>query len=244
MVVAAPFSCAHGRVSSNPRARAHAVNKRWLGSHIFHAKRFHMSTIWGYRLGMTPTLKGFRAAYRAARRRAILQDTSFMGVVELRGPTSQIVGLLSKISAGAFSGSKFDAGTRVASIAAYHYGTFPLGLIGPMEVLWQPGEGEERTVWARVHPSIFDEVWETVTTAISTHPAEFGALLVHDLRDSLESFEITGPLAGRVLSRSLRICNSEPADKKRALASLLHGDPAECPDGMVVGFKVYDPRLS
>ncbi|GMK55217.1 hypothetical protein CspeluHIS016_0202730 [Cutaneotrichosporon spelunceum] len=225
--------------------RARQANKRWLGTHIFHAKRFHMANIWGYRLGMTPTLKGFRAAYRAARRRAIIQDTSFMGVIELQGTQSQLVALLSKVSAGPFTGSKYVTGLRVARITAYHFGTFPLGLIGPVEVLWQPaGEREGRTVWVRVHPSTFDEVWETVTTAISTHMDEFGAVLVHDLRSTLESFEITGPLAGRVLSRSLRVCNSEPQDKKRALASLLHGDPAECPDGMVVGFKVYDPRLS
>ncbi|BEI85520.1 hypothetical protein CcaverHIS002_0509210 [Cutaneotrichosporon cavernicola] len=225
--------------------RARQVHKRWLGSHIFHAKRFHMANIWGYRLGMTPTLKGFRAAYRAARRRAIMQDTSFVGVIELQGTQKDIIALLSKVSAGTFTGNKYDGGMRVAHISAYHFGTFPLGLIGPVDVLWQPArEDKGRTVWLRVHPSIFDEVWETMTTAISAHSDEFGALLVHDLRDTLESFEITGPLAGQVLSRSMRICNSEPEDKKRALASLLHGDPAECPDGMIVGFKVYDPRLS
>lgn len=223
------------------------MNKRWLGSHIFHAKRFHMINIWGYRLPLTPTLKAFRASYRAARRKAIVQDTSFMNTIELQGSHSQIVGLLSKITAGgAFTGSKYDSGMRVAHTNAYHLGTFPLGLIGPLEILWQPAKANDdtRTVWARVHPSIFDEVWETMTTAITDNSNEFGALLVHDLRDSLESFEITGPLAGQILSRSLRVCNSEPSEKKRALLSLLHLDSAECPDGLVVGATVYDPRLS
>lgn len=206
-----------------------------------------MINIWGYRLPLTPTLKAFRASYRAARRKAIVQDTSFMGTIELQGSCSQIVALLAKMTAGGtFAGSKYDSGTRIAHTNAYHYGTFPLGLIGPMDILWDPvkPKDDSRTVWARVHPSIFDEVWETINTAISTTTDEFGSLLVNDLRDSLESFEITGPLAGQILSRSLRVCNSEPSEKKRALLALLHSDPAECPDGLVVGLQVYDPRLS
>lgn len=206
-----------------------------------------MVNLWGYRLPLTPTLKAFRPSYRAARRKAIVQDTSFMGIIELQGTHAQLVNLLSKMTAGgAFAGSKYDAGTRVAHTNAYHYGTFPLGMIGPMEIVWQPVEADDvtRRLWARLHPSIFDEVWETMTTAISANEDELGSILLQDLRDSVESFEITGPLAGQILSRSLRVCNSEPSDKKRALLSLLHADPAECPDGLVAGVKVYDPRLS
>lgn len=53
-----------------------------------------------------------------------------------------------------------------------------------------------------------------------------------------------GPLAGKVLRRVLRICRSEPEEKREAIESLLSQDPAECPDGIVCGFDVYDPRLS
>lgn len=74
---------------------------------MFHAKRFHMINLWGYRLPLSPTLKSFRSSYRAARRKAVLHDTSYFGTIELEGSRSEIVGVLGKVTVGgAFAGSK------------------------------------------------------------------------------------------------------------------------------------------
>ncbi len=53
----------------NRRQRSH----RWLETHIWHAKRFHMADRWGYRLPDFPNDKSFRACYRAAANGCLMQ---------------------------------------------------------------------------------------------------------------------------------------------------------------------------
>ncbi|KAF7246242.1 Ribonucleases P/MRP protein subunit POP1, partial [Varanus komodoensis] len=45
----------------------------WLETHIWHAKRFHMVKKWGYCLGDRPTMKSYRACYRAMANHCLLQ---------------------------------------------------------------------------------------------------------------------------------------------------------------------------
>ena len=47
-------------------------NHIWLETHIWHAKRFHMTEAWGYKIPLHPNDKGVRAAYRAAARDCLL----------------------------------------------------------------------------------------------------------------------------------------------------------------------------
>ena len=39
-------------------------DKKWLETHIWHAKRMHMETQWGYRIAQSCCDKGLRANYR------------------------------------------------------------------------------------------------------------------------------------------------------------------------------------
>lgn len=48
---------------------------KWLETHIWHAKRFHMLKTWSYCLPLKPTAKSFRASYRAMNTHALLQVT-------------------------------------------------------------------------------------------------------------------------------------------------------------------------
>jgi len=98
-----------------------------------------------------------------------------------------------------------------------------------------------------VHPSIFDEVMaalEEAARGAAGSSKEQIPLQVKDVRDKLESFEIMGPLAGKVLRRVLRVTVSESPEKKQAFTALLSGDAAESPSDAVVAVNVYDPRLS
>jgi len=62
------------------------VNKRWLETHLWHAKRMHMANMWGYRLALQPTEKAFRPSHRAAMHGAIVHDASYFALLELIGP--------------------------------------------------------------------------------------------------------------------------------------------------------------
>ena len=48
-------------------------NNAWLETHIWHAKRFKMTTAWGYRLPLHPSDKSLRACYRATTYHCLLQ---------------------------------------------------------------------------------------------------------------------------------------------------------------------------
>lgn len=144
----------------------------------------------------------------------------------------------------------------MAHTNVFHPASFPQGLIGPVDILWQPrllDDSTTRRLWIRVHPSIFDDTIKAVRQAVSVPPAAIGVagpstpsshVHVRDLRDDLETFEIMGSLAGQAISRVLRLCPLESAQKRKALEQLLLADPAECPKDAVFGFRAYDPRLS
>ncbi len=45
---------------------------KWLKTHIWHAKRFHMNTLWNYRLAEKSNTKSIRPTYKSLRERCLL----------------------------------------------------------------------------------------------------------------------------------------------------------------------------
>ncbi|KAL1411390.1 Ribonucleases P/MRP protein subunit pop1 [Vanrija albida] len=235
--------------SRTAQLRSRQLDKRWLATHLFHAKRFHMINLWGYRLPLSPTLKCFRSSYRAARRQATVQDVSYFGTLELQGDQQHIIDVLAQVtSGGPIAGPRIENGSRVAHTTLHWPSAFPHRLIGPVEVLWepQPQQPSSRRVWIRIHPSIYDEAATAIREAATSSPTGIATpLKINELRDSIESFEIMGPLAGHVLSRILHLSAPSISEKKRQnIEVLLAMDPAQIPDGTIIGCQVHDPRLT
>lgn len=101
-------------------------------------------------------------------------------------------------------------------------------MIGPVEIIWQPNEDKEsqRTIWLRVHPSIHTEVHDALVALLSSSEFQEQAassstsisnpvIQLKDLRGEIDSFEIMGPQAARVLRRILRLVKSENSEKIR-----------------------------
>lgn len=65
-----------------------------------------MTNVWGYRLPRTPTLKSFRTAYRAAKHKSIVNDVSYLGIIELVGSRDDLARKLGRVLVGRFAGSK------------------------------------------------------------------------------------------------------------------------------------------
>ena len=63
----------------------------WLETHIWHAKRYHMKDLWGYKVPYAPTDKRYRASYKAAANHCLVQDISFISGIEVHGP-SEVLG--------------------------------------------------------------------------------------------------------------------------------------------------------
>jgi ribonuclease P/MRP protein subunit POP1 len=123
---------------------------------------------------------------------------------------------------------RYESGARSAHVALYHDQTFPYGLIGPVEVIWNAEEQHlsERTIWIRLHPSIHEETMAIFEFLISLQGDGNGeaststagrssAVKLADLKDKIDSFEIMGPKSARILRRILRLSKTEGKDKAK-----------------------------
>lgn len=116
-------------------------DKTWLETHIWHAKRMKMESIWGYRLAIEPTEKSFRPSHRASVHGSILHDASYFALIELKGPEDIIRAVLDSCCdcQGPSVGAKRSlSGARACDTHIYRYGTYPFNLIAPATVLWRP----------------------------------------------------------------------------------------------------------
>lgn len=168
---------------------------------------------------------------------------------------------------------RYESGALYAETTLHATDQYPLGLIGPAEILWQPATsqqpatgnettiGNDRRSWIRLHPSIFQDVWRALQVAAQpSTEAENGVneagpsqslrnqlaapLQIRDLRGEIDAFEIMGPLAGPVLSTILRLCRGSDIEEKRFFEALQQmQNSAELPSRSIIGLRVHDPRL-
>lgn len=141
----------------------------WLETHIWHAKRFHMTERWGYRLALFPNDRSYRACYRAAANHCLLQDISFLCCIELTGPLSLLLEGLAKHT---FSGLSFAArcfldGTREGEVMFYEGGKAPWHPIGTVNFFWKPCKSStssmERSLWIWAHPAFYQSIIDALT---------------------------------------------------------------------------------
>lgn len=116
---------------------------RRLETHLWHAKRCHMVDQWGWRVPVTTTQKGDRAAYRASYSSTTLQDTSYCTWLAVSGD-----GLRSKLS-DSLVPNMFCL-NRVVTSHWYQAGA----CLGPVTLLWV----SEKVLHMRVHPAILHNV--------------------------------------------------------------------------------------
>ncbi|KAF6219596.1 hypothetical protein HO133_004065 [Letharia lupina] len=89
---------------ANPPAkfRKRQVHKQWLPTHLYHAKRAHMTPpkepLWRFAIPLTPTDKCYRPTHRAASLRGcVAWDTSYISTIGIEGVEPSLLGLLKGI---------------------------------------------------------------------------------------------------------------------------------------------------
>lgn len=140
----------------------------WLETHIWHAKRFHVRELWGYKIPWTPCDRAGRAAYRAVAKHCLAQDISYYGCIELEGPFQTLKQKFQKIcnqECGLrITANAFIRGNREGLVDLFKIDSYPLNAIGNVSFLWKPEPDLEiaqtRTIWIWIHPSFFNEVLE------------------------------------------------------------------------------------
>ncbi|XP_027842404.2 ribonucleases P/MRP protein subunit POP1 [Aphis gossypii] len=158
-------------------------NGKWLETHVWFAKRFHMVLKDGYKLPKSSHDKTYRACYRAIGNHCLAQDVSYMSCIELKGPYDQLIkGLMHHVNQDCgrtFKAKCYEQGTREGSICMYKNGTYPHGAIGRVSFLWDICvQDKMRAIWIWAEPSIYSQLAKELQTTFN---------LKQNNSDSLES---------------------------------------------------------
>ncbi|KAH7176501.1 ribonucleases P/MRP protein subunit POP1-domain-containing protein [Dactylonectria macrodidyma] len=246
------------------RFRKRQINKTWLPTHPWHAKRSRMTVplepLWRFAIPLTPNEKLYRPTHRAqGDRGTLVWDTSYISTIGLYGNAAGIETVLKSIGLSQDScwnakGRKWRTGTRSWTGLVSRQRDREQRLIGPCTIQWDPEPSprtaaqdrkkDKRQVFFRIHPSAFLELFNELLRLSKMQSPQ---LYIEDLRFEIGSIELTGPASTETL---LAVLNPYPEKSKlrsqhaelfRSLAGLTN--PASLPAGAVLGFSVQDPRL-
>ncbi|CAD0056292.1 unnamed protein product [Aureobasidium pullulans] len=196
--------------------RKRQLLKTWLPTHMFHAKRAHMTPpaqpLWRFALPLTSTVKSYRPTHRASKDRgAVAWDTSYMSCISIHGNQQSIESLLRALGLGsndaAWSsrGQKWRSGSRIWQGWLYERDMYPNRPIAPATVIWRaepiPAPKPSRQVLLRVHPSAFSQLWDQLTQLAKVQKPQ---LTVEDLRFEIGSIEVVGPASTEALTKEQR----------------------------------------
>ncbi|XP_050091315.1 ribonucleases P/MRP protein subunit POP1 [Anopheles aquasalis] len=274
----------------------------WLETHVWHARRFHMVSRWGYKIPQTPCNKGYRSSYRATSKHALLHDLSYEGCVEVRGPESTLFDGLRRMGSErvglTMAAKAYGAGTRAGYVWLFEDGHYPYGCLGRVRFVWRATVANDqrgRTVWIFAHPSFYRRLVEQLVSIfglknalretadtledITRNPADIrcpryststaaGTVEVIELKDTLNRFHLTGPLAQATLAKALKLYQapeqtasspqhwftdySTPKSFRKILNhQTAYWDavkdltsPGELSPGEAIGLVIEDPRLN
>ncbi|KAK2742972.1 hypothetical protein FQN55_007602 [Onygenales sp. PD_40] len=203
--------------------------KTWLPTHMFHAKRAHMTSpkepLWRFAVPLSPTEKSYRPTHRASGARgAVAWDMSYISTIGLEGVESSLEGVFRALGVGGDEawggrGRKWRAGTRSLEVWVFEI-EGEKRAIAPVTLVWCAEKVDEdvemadagtiaakgkkktkRRMFLRVHPSAFLQVWEELLKVAKIQKPQ---VMVEDLRFDIGSIEITGPGATEALLAALR----------------------------------------
>ncbi|KAK7426825.1 Ribonucleases P/MRP protein subunit pop1 [Neonectria magnoliae] len=244
--------------------RKRQLNKTWLPTHPWHAKRARMTDpadpLWRFAIPLTPNEKIYRPTHRAqGDRGTLVWDTSYMSTIGLFGNPIGIKTVLKKIGVSQEScwnekGRKWRMGTRSWTGLLSRQRDGERRHIGPSTIQWNPEPSTsdatrdpkkaQRQVFLRIHPSAFLELFNDL---LRLSKMESPQLYIEDLRFEIGSIELTGPASTEALLAVLSPYPEKDKEKTQHadLFQSLEGlsNSASLPAGAVLSFLVQDPRL-
>lgn len=222
--------------------RKRQIDKTWLPTHLWHAKRARMTSpkepLWRFAIPLTPNEKVYRATHRASSTQgAVVWDMSYMSTIGLYGHTPGLERTLRSLGLSHDSlwddrGKKWREGRRKWSgIMSKHAGSDARRQIGPATVIWNPEpavtEGLPPEVVETGHSQrperaqrqIFIRLHpscflEVFNILVSLTKREQPRLYVEDLRFEIGSIELVGPGAAEALSGVLAPYHSKDHSKE------------------------------
>eukprot|EP00658_Telonema_sp_P-2_P027250 TRINITY_DN21078_c0_g1_i2.p1 TRINITY_DN21078_c0_g1~~TRINITY_DN21078_c0_g1_i2.p1 ORF type:complete len:384 (+),score=94.95 TRINITY_DN21078_c0_g1_i2:182-1333(+) len=131
-----------------------------LETHVWHAKRGHMSTLWGHRLCVRPCDHGDGFLFKSLAEHCTLTDASYMKPIQLRGTTDRLLELLQSVlpPKRSMSARVIDGELQYNAVLHAH-SQWPHHAIGPVSIVWRaPSQPHHpRELWVWVHPLMLEE---------------------------------------------------------------------------------------
>ncbi|KAL8755531.1 MAG: hypothetical protein Q9184_004773 [Pyrenodesmia sp. 2 TL-2023] len=248
--------------------RKRQKHKSWLPTHVYHAKRAHMTEpkrpLWRFAIPLSPTEKTFRKTHRAGSLRGCVGwDTSYMSTIGIEGVEVSLLGLLRGVGVDedAVSGkkmAKWRRGTRSWQ-GWVRERDGEKKWIARVDIVWclqkekstsvedlASNKKLKRKCFLRVHPSAFLQLWTEVMKVAKIQRPQ---VMVEDLRFEIGSIEVTGPGSTEALIGALqpwtKVGENVTEDVAGTVWSSLGSvtNPSCLPLNAVLAFDASDPRL-
>ncbi|CAF4066711.1 unnamed protein product [Rotaria magnacalcarata] len=201
---------------------------KWLKTHIWHAKRFHMNTLWNYRLPEKSNTKSIRPTYKSLRERCLLHDMSYYGCIQLEGSEEEILEKIKPLFPSANNNltpraKMYLAGQFEGQCLIYKPNTEEC--LTPISFMWMPPNNQQRKLWLWCHPASYDflariliSLFDTSSSMSTEEPPakkqknggeqqqkQLLPVTVTLLRDQqqLARFRLIGPLSMAILKHAL-----------------------------------------
>ncbi|CAA7028008.1 unnamed protein product [Microthlaspi erraticum] len=123
-----------------------------LRTHVWHAKRFSMTKLWGFHipLGLHGRGKGSRDVLKKSRQGVLVHDASYHIAVQLEGPEGSLLSVLNKLlepSPSSHSKEALDSiltGRSYGNAMIYHVEPPVSQVIAPVTYMWRPSQLPKR----------------------------------------------------------------------------------------------------
>uniref|UniRef100_A0A0N5CEF9 Ribonucleases P/MRP protein subunit POP1 n=1 Tax=Strongyloides papillosus TaxID=174720 RepID=A0A0N5CEF9_STREA len=145
---------------------------RWLETHIWHAKRFHMKAIWGFKIPDKSFQKAHRPIYRSSKFHSTVIDISYLKCIQITGSSQEFVIDKMNLCCGvgklpSFSFKPALNGLFEKTIMFYAKDKYPFEFIGPIKYLWTEDTSQHKSLILWIHPSIFEKVMDNLKEIFS-----------------------------------------------------------------------------
>lgn len=134
-------------------------DKRWLETHIWHAKRARMENMWGYRIALRSNEKCRKSCIRASRNACFMYDASYYEIIEIASPFTELSQLLDSKSWEIIHTAIIDdcpSGINHWSLILRIEGT----ILGPAMAILSSNQNGQQTIHLIVHPLIGKHIRE------------------------------------------------------------------------------------
>lgn len=233
--VAAMDRCSVNSLTAKPSGNlkyGHRQKKfTWMPTHVWHAKRFHMTKRWGFQVPFSPNQKCFRLTSRAVKQSTLAFESSYYSEL--------IVECLHTEGVSRFL-RDFSRYCDTIPHWFLHGEKVYNGWIYLSEQKFVPGviivDSLGHNVLVRLHPNVYEEFFAAVLKWTN------GEFSVVDTRYAVGSVELRGPTALNSLSKILHVdAKDDIVDVWRACSQTR--DPRLIPSGTKFSFFVKDPRF-